>query len=227
VEGRDVAIYLSEGAPGAPGVLVIQEYWGIVDQIKDVADRLAAEGFTAAVPDLYGGEVNADGDAAMAMMMSLDVSHSMKTLEATIDLLQARGSQHVGGVGFCMGGGLALLLATESEKPQAVVVFYGAIPWADRNVEWSDRAAPVMLHYGTEDPWATPEFAVDMAESATASGGRSELFLYEGAGHAFLDDTREESYDHNAAALAWRRTVDFLRAELSPSGDAIVEAATR
>jgi carboxymethylenebutenolidase len=216
VGGREIPVYLAEGPPGAPGVVVIQEYWGVVDQIKGVADRLAADGFTAAVPDLYGGKGSEDRDVAMQLMLSLDVDASLAALDGTIHWLRtAVGSGAVGSLGFCMGGGLAMLLTAGSCEPGAGVVFYGAIPWEGRPVRWQHGPPPLLLHYASEDPWALPSFGRQTAADATAAGGRVEMFEYAGAQHAFLDETRPESHDPAAAALAWDRTVGFLRRELA------------
>src|SRR3954469_5282942 len=140
--------YLATPSSGSgPGVVVIQEWWGLVPHIEDVCDRFAAEGFTALAPDLYHGESTTEPDEAGKLMMALNLDRAAKDLSASIDWLLAsedvRGDG-IGVVGFCMGGGLALVVATQRpDAVQAVVPFYGVIPWPQAQPDWSKLQAPV------------------------------------------------------------------------------------
>jgi len=150
---------IAEGGSGPAGV-VIQEGWGIGDHIKEVCDRFAAAGFTALAPDLYHGATTREPDEAGKLMMALNISHAGKDMSGAVDFLLAhpavRGS-HVGVIGFCMGGGLALVLS--SRRPDAVAAvapYYGLIPWPDAHPDWSAIAAKVRGHYAANDSFFNP-----------------------------------------------------------------------
>ena len=156
--------YLATGTGAGPGVVVIHEWWGLVPHIEDVCDRLAAEGFTALAPDLFHGKTvpNSEPEAAEKEMMALAVPRAAKDLSGAVDYLighpMVRG-HGVGVVGFSMGGGLALWLATlRADQVRAVVPFYGASPWPDAQPDWDRLTAPVEGHYG-EAGGAAPETA--------------------------------------------------------------------
>jgi len=152
--------YLAGDGSG-PGVLVIQEWWGLVPHIKDVADRYAAAGFTALAPDLYHGESASEPDGAGKMMMALNLEQAAKDLSGAIALLQQRtGRDKVGVVGFCMGGGLALWLGTIApDEVAAVVPYYGVIPWEAAQPDYSQLRAPVQGHYAEIDDFAGAQAA--------------------------------------------------------------------
>ncbi|NBP52968.1 MAG: dienelactone hydrolase family protein [Actinobacteria bacterium] len=151
--------YLADG--GGPGVIVIQEWWGLVPHIKAVADRFAAEGFTALAPDLYRGEAASEPDEAGKLMMGLALDRAGKDLSGSVDFLQERtGKKKVGVVGYCMGGGLTLTLACQ--RPDAVAAaapFYGVIPWPEAQPNWNAMMAVVEGHYAENDAFASPEAA--------------------------------------------------------------------
>ena len=203
--------------PG-PGVVVIQEWWGLVPHITDVADRFAAEGFTALAPDLYHGtKVPAsEPDEAGKQMMALRMDSAGKDMSGAVDELRRRsGRDQVGVVGFCMGGGLALVLACQ--RPDAVaacVPFYGLIPWPDAQPDYSKLAAAAQLHVAGDDDYFPPDAARELEGRLQGLGKEVEVHVYDGAGHAFFNDTRPDAHDPAAAAQAWRRTVDFLHARL-------------
>jgi carboxymethylenebutenolidase len=212
-----VADYLARPSHPAPAVVLIQEWWGVVDQIKGVADRLAAEGFVVLVPDLYDGAKASEPSAAEKLMMSLDMERAAKDLRGAVGQLLESGevsSDRVGCVGFCMGGGLALLLASLEPAVTATVNYYGAFPWDDVELDVSGIHGNVLLHYASDDDWATPAFGHDLERRLTENGVSATLHVYEGAGHAFMDETRPESHDPVATETSWRRTVAFLRSEL-------------
>jgi carboxymethylenebutenolidase len=201
-----------------PGVVVIQEWWGLVPHIKDVCDRFAAEGFVALAPDLYRGTALSvtEPDEAGKEMMALQLDRAAKDMSGAVDEVRRRSSgDKVGVVGFCMGGGLALVLATQ--RPDAVdacVAFYGLIPWPDAQPDYSKLAGAVLVHVAGNDEYFSPEAASALEERLLGMGKDVEFHVYEGADHAFFNDTRPEVYGAAASALAWDRTIAFLHARL-------------
>jgi carboxymethylenebutenolidase len=200
------------------GLLVIQEWWGLVPHITDVCDRFAAEGFTALAPDLYHGETAKEPDEAGKLMMALNLERAAKDLSGAIDWLLASDAVRgdgIGVVGFCMGGGLALVTATQRpDAIQAVVPFYGVIPWPQAQPDWSKLTAPVHGHFAALDEFFTPDKVRELEETLREQGTEAELQIYDGVDHAFFNDTRPEVYDETAAGLAWTRTLELLRAKL-------------
>ena len=210
--------YLATPASGrGPGVVVVQEWWGLDDHIADVVDRLASEGFVALAPDLFGGRVAHDSDEAGRLMQELPVDQAARDLGGAVDFLlqhEAVTSSAVGAVGFCMGGGFVLLLAAQQgEKVSAAVPFYGvgpAVPDTYKGV----RAA-VQGHYGERDGFYPVEQARAQEEQIHREAGVPVEFFYYPAGHAFHNDKDKlGTYDPEAAELAWSRTVDFLRSNV-------------
>jgi carboxymethylenebutenolidase len=203
------------GSGRGPGVVVIQEWWGLVPHIKEVCDRLASEGFVALAPDLYHGQETTEPDDAGKLMMGLRLEQAAKDMSGAVDaLLKRSAGDLVGVIGFCMGGGLALILA--SKRPDAVAVcsaFYGAIPWEGEAPSWADLRAHVQIHVGDKDNWAL-SFAEDLGPTLWELDKDCQIFRYEGADHAFFNDTRPEVYDGAAASLAWRRTLELLHDHL-------------
>jgi len=211
--------YLAAPEQGAgPGLVVIQEYWGLVPHIRDVSDRLAGEGFCAVAPDLFRGAAASEAGEAGQLMMALDLPQAARDLGAAADHLRDSRSVRGGGigvVGFGMGGGLAMMLATQ--RPDAVdacVAFYGLIPWVAAAPDWSRLDAPVQGHFGDHDDLFPPEQVDELEARLDAAGQATDFHRYAGAGHAFFNDARPEAYDEAAAALAWTRTLEFLRAKL-------------
>jgi carboxymethylenebutenolidase len=217
--GSMVPGYLSGPPQGAgPGVVVIQEWWGLVDHIKDVCDRLAAEGFTALAPDLYRGATTREPDEAGKLMMALNLERAARDMSGAVDHLmnsdRMRGDG-VGVIGFCMGGGLALYLATtRPDVVQACVPYYGLIPWPQAAPDWSKLMAPVQGHYASDDESFPPEKVQEFLDTLVSLDKEAELFIYDGADHAFFNDTRPEVHDEHASSLAWTRTLEFLRERL-------------
>ncbi|HEX9259414.1 MAG TPA: dienelactone hydrolase family protein [Acidimicrobiales bacterium] len=210
--------YLASPAGGTgPGLIVIQEWWGLVPHINDVADRFAAEGFTALAPDLYHGESSAEPDGAGKLMMALNLAQAAKDMSGAVDFLVERtGRDKVGVTGFCMGGGLTLVLACQRpDAVKAAVPWYGAIPWPSAQPDWTALQASVLGHYGEKDGWASPEAAHALEAQLRDLGKEVTIHIYEGADHAFFNDTRPEVYKADAAALAWQRTLDHLRSTLA------------
>ena len=199
-----------------PGVIVIQEWWGLVPHIKDIADRFAAEGFTALAPDLYHGEVTTEPDNAGKLLMGLNLATAGKDLSGAVDLLIERtGRAKVGVTGFCMGGGLALMVA--SQRPDAVAAaapFYGGMR-PDTPVEWDNIAAVIEGHYAAQDHGnAAPEAIKALEVDLRAKGKDATFHVYPGTQHAFFNDTRPQVYDAAASKTAWERTLALFRAQL-------------
>lgn len=199
-----------------PGVLVIQEWWGLNDHIKDLVDRFAGEGFTALAPDLYHGVTTTEPDGAGKLMMAMNIDEASKDMSGAIDELQRRTARtKVGVVGFCMGGGLALVVSCK--RPDAVAAtapFYGLIPWETAQPDWSQLAAKVEGHYAADDQFFTPENAEALQTQLRSLGKDATLLVYPGVDHAFFNDTRPEVYDAEASTTAWRRVLDLFRSEL-------------
>lgn len=200
---------------GGPGVVVIQEWWGLVDHIKDVCDRLAAAGFVALAPDLYHGKTTKSPDQAGKMMMALRIDEVEKELKGAVDYLlkhDAVTSKKIGIVGFCMGGALSLYAATKNENIGASVVFYGGHP--NVKPDLPNLHAPVLGLYAEKDGFVTPQIVHELKGKLKELGKEIEVHIYPGADHAFFNDSRPEVYDEEAAADAWRRTVEFLKQRL-------------
>jgi carboxymethylenebutenolidase len=192
-------------------VLLIQEWWGLNDHIKDIAGRYAAEGFTAIAPDLYRGKLASNSDEASRMMNALKIEDGIDTIRNTVDAaLKNLNATHFGITGYCMGGTFALRAACELEGFSAAAPFYGDIP--EENVLKKLRT-PTIFVSGTKDAWINPDkvaFLEDCAE-------RYELPVHSakyGADHAFFNDTRPEVYDKEAAEDAWALVVGFFKDKL-------------
>ncbi len=211
--------YLATPEQGAgPGLVVIQEYWGLVPHIEDLCDRFAAEGFTALAPDLFRGATASEPDEAGKLMMALNLEQAARDMGAAVDHLKkspdVRGDG-LGVVGFCMGGGLALMLATQRPHDiDACVAFYGLIPWESAHPDWTKLDAAVQGHFGEDDEFFSPGKMRELEATLDQAGKETDFHLYAGAGHAFFNDTRPEAYDHTAASLSWTRTLELLRAKL-------------
>jgi len=205
----------AEGGKG-PGLIVIQEYWGLVPHIKAVADRFAHEGFVALAPDLYHGKTVDEPDEAAKMMMTLNMDQAARDMSGAVDeVLKHSSTDKVGILGFCMGGGLALLLATQ--RPDVVVAcvpFYGVIPPGGPQPDWAAMTAAVQGHYAGNDSSAGPEAVADLEAKLGALGKDIDFHIYPGTEHAFFNDTRPEVYNAEASAASWARAVTFLNGKL-------------
>ena len=215
--GHSTSGYLAlpPGADG-PGLLVIQEWWGLVDHIKRLADRFAAAGFVALAPDFYDGQTTQSPDAAAKLFMALNIDRAAADLRGAADYLltlSAANGPRVGAVGFCMGGQLALYAGMAlPERVGAAVDFYGIHP--NVAIDPARVTVPVQGHFGSRDSSIPLDGVRDLAANVTAAGGRFELHVYD-ADHAFFNDTRPAVYDAAAANLAWDRTISFLRTHLA------------
>jgi carboxymethylenebutenolidase len=210
--------YLALPASGrGPGLVVIQEWWGLTSHIADVTNRFAAEGFVALAPDLFGGSTTHDADEAGRLMSELPVEQAARDLAGATDFLlghEAVTSPKVGAVGFCMGGGFVLVLAAQQgNKIGAAVPFYGVLK--EDYPDFSGLTAPLLGHFGERDDYANPDAVAALARRIEdESGVRPEFHQYP-AGHAFFNDENNlGTYDKEQADVAWRRTLDFLHAHL-------------
>jgi carboxymethylenebutenolidase len=215
--GRTVEGYLALPPSGrGPGVIVIQEWWGLVDHIKDLTERFAREGFVALAPDLYHGEKTKSPDQAGKLLMALNIAETAKDLRGAAMYLRARPEvqpKKVAAVGFCMGGQLALFGGSaHPDVINATVDFYGIHPKVDPDL--SKLSGPVLAHFGRRDKSVNQQTARGLVDRIEAAGKTIEAHFYD-ADHAFFNDQRPEVYDPQSAELAWRRTLAFLRRSLA------------
>jgi len=206
--------YLAEASdPKAPGVVVIQEWWGLQGQIKAVCDRLAGAGFTALAPDLFGGKVVPyhDEAAASAAMNSLDFKAATEEpVRGAVRHLKARGAK-VGLTGFCMGGAVTVIGAARIPELDAAVCFYGLPP--PQVASGQDVRVPLQGHFASEDGWVTPEKVDAFEKELKAAKKTYELHRYK-AHHAFMNPERKQVYDAQAAKAAWDRCLGWFRKHL-------------
>lgn len=213
--GSHAGGYLARPAKPGPGVIVIQEWWGLVPHIERVADRFAEAGFVALAPDLYHGKSTTSSDEAGKWMMSLRIEQAARDLAGAIGALKARPDvtgAKIGTIGFCMGGALSLFAACGNRDVGACAVFYGGHPNVKPALASLDAA--VLGIFAGRDTFVTPETVAELDRQLTTLHKRHEFHTYPGAAHAFFNDTRPEVYDAAAAADAWSRTLTFFRREL-------------
>ncbi|MBL8985665.1 MAG: dienelactone hydrolase family protein [Gemmatimonadetes bacterium] len=214
--GHTTSGYLALPPSGTgPGVLVIQEWWGLVDHIKAVADRFAAAGFVALAPDFYNGQTTKSPDAAAKLFMAVNIDRAGADLRGSAQYLLGRPevvSRRVGALGFCMGGQLALYGGMiDPDRIGAVVDFYGIHP--NVPIDPARLTVPVLGHFGTRDA-SVPRATIDaLAAAVRAAGGSFEAHFYE-ADHAFFNDTRPQVFHEPSARLAWDRSLAFLKGHL-------------
>lgn len=215
--GRTTRGYLTRpaGSEPRPGVVVIQEWWGLNDHIRDIADRLAGEGFVALAPDLYYGQTAAEPDEARKLSMALEYPDALGVIQAAIDHLIADDGvapKKIGMVGFCMGGGLAWHGAAKLVGVGAAAPCYGGGPELTPD-EAANIRVPVLAIYGELDQGVSPEVARRRAALMDIAGVSHETVIYPGAGHAFMND-RRPVYAPEAAEDAWRRIIALFRETL-------------
>ena len=216
VEFDGIPGILSTPASGSgPGVIVIQEWWGLVPHIHHVCDRLAEAGFTALAVDHYRGAMTTEPDEAQKQMLGLEVARAATDFAVAASFLvghEACATESLGAVGFCMGGGLALLAPTVAPQIAVTSAFYPAMPWPDYAPDWTRYAGRrALVHTAeTDEEWAGPRIAEYVA-AIDAAGGTAEVFAYPDSVHAFFNDDRPEVFQPANAALAWERTIDAFR----------------
>lgn len=214
--------YLSAPSAGSgPGVMVIQEWWGLVPQIKGVCDRLAKAGYVALAPDLYHGDLaeHDEMDKASHLMTSLDMDNAVTDMGGAISALlgmDAVTSDGVGVVGFCMGGMLSLLIAAhEGERVTAAAPFYGA-PLGEGEPDWTGLSAKVVGHFAESDDFFPPDAVLALQSDLQGMGKDVSFTVYPGSGHAF---TNEEdplgTYDEALDSQTWAATLKLFAAAFS------------
>ena len=225
-------------ASDAPGVVMIHDVWGLSDHTRDLAERLAAEGFATLAIDLYRREAEVAIANPGAWMRELSDPQVLADLQAGIDHLAERsGGRPVGVVGFCMGGMYALMAACGCAGLSAAVPFYGLLSHEHGLLHDEhgldpvkkprqpldmapDLACPLLAFFGEEDDFIPVSDVRRLEAGLTSSAQPAEVLVFPGAGHAFMNDTRPEAYRPAIAAEAWRRMVDFLRQHLDGAGRA-------
>ena len=212
--GSTTSGYLATPASGkGPGLLVIQEWWGLVGHVKNVCDRFAAEGFTALAPDMYHGQTASEPDGAGKLFMALNIAQAEKDLRGAVTYLLGQSStKKLGAVGFCMGGQLALYAATLNPSVGACVNFYGIHP--NVKPDYSKLSGPVLGLFAERDQFVNPATAKALDAAIKGAGKQSEIHIYPNVDHAFFNDERADAYNKAAADDAWRRTIAFFRQHL-------------
>ncbi len=214
--GQPYSGYLSPARSGSgKGVIVIQEWWGLVGHIRDVTDRFAGEGFTALAPDFYHGAQTAEPDEAGSMMMALNIGDAAKVINDAVDALrsnEATEGDKVGVIGFCMGGQLSMFAACINPHIGACVNFYGIHP--NVNPDFEKLESPMLGIFAENDTYASPEAVKQLDQELTKLGKDHRFHTYHGVEHAFFNSDRPEVYNHEAAEDAWEKVMAFLRANL-------------
>jgi carboxymethylenebutenolidase len=201
---------LPEGGGRHPGIVVIHEWWGLNDWVKEEAQKLAAQGYVALAVDLYRGKVASEPGMAHELSRGLPQDRAVRDMKAAVDYLAARGdvdAKRIGSIGWCMGGGYSLQLAIHEPRLAACVVNYGAMPTDSSDIQKIN--APVLGNFGALDKGIPPD-AVRAFETAMKGAGKSiDVKIYDGAGHAFENPNNKDGYRLEAAADAWSRITDF------------------
>ena len=227
-QGEEVTAYLARpSSPGPhPGMIVIQEWWGVDDHIRDVTDRVAREGYTALAPDLYtyaGHVVTKDADEAARLAENLRYDTAMRYLKGGVDYLKASAhADSIGAVGFCLGGSYALLMACGDTGIGAAAAFYGQIVNDEPNEKnpvnpidmVSQMSCPLLFVHAGLDEWITVEHADRLREEMKREGKVGEVKSYSNAQHAFFNDTQPDIYSESDARDAWERSRKFFRKHL-------------
>ncbi len=212
--GTDAFVAWPGGATAVPAVIVVHEWWGLNGQIREIARRLARQGYAAIVPDLYHGKVADNPEQAHELVRGLEDTRVMSELDAAAAWLRSQprtARSRIGVMGFCVGGGLTLKYALHSSEPAAAVMFYGP-PETDPEKLASLKTA-LMGHFGAEDQGIAASRVEEFKAALQKAGKPAEIYLYPGAGHAFMHEGRP-SYHPDAARQAWARTLAFLQKRL-------------
>jgi carboxymethylenebutenolidase len=204
-------VAMPDGGPGNKAVILIQEWWGLNDHIKDIAGRYAVEGFTAIAPDLYRGKLAKDAGEAGKFMQALAIGDGLDTIQNTVaKARETYGFKKFCISGYCMGGTFALRAACELEGFAAAAPFYGDIP--DDGV-LEKLKTPTIFISAKQDAWINPEKVAKLEKAAAEFGLPVETVAYD-ADHAFFNNTRPEVYDAEAAADAWEKVIHFFNLSL-------------
>jgi carboxymethylenebutenolidase len=220
-DGQPIKGYLAEPADpmSAPGVVVIQEWWGLDEEVKSVADRLAKAGYRALVPDLYRGKLALEAKEAEHLMGDLNFGDAAsQDIRGAVQYLKATGSKKVAVTGFCMGGALTVLSACNVPELDGTVVWYGYPP-----LEYIDAKAiakPMMAHWATHDDFFAISGVDELEAKLKEAGAQHEFYRYD-AKHAFANPKSDArglpplQYSESAAKLAWDRTMEFFKRTLN------------
>ena len=202
--------YLAMAGHGRPGIVVIQEWWGLNDQICGVADRFARAGYNALAPDLYKGRVTTSPDEANHMMTGLDFAGAVhEDLRGAAMRLEEQ-STKVAVMGFCMGGALTIAAAVHLPEVATAVCFYGIPP--NEVADPATIRVPFQGHFANQDDWCTPAAVDGLERTLKGAGAKYEIYRYNAA-HAFFNE-RSQAYNLEAANLAWDRMSAFLKVQL-------------
>jgi carboxymethylenebutenolidase len=216
VNGTTGSGYLSAPESGSgSGLIVIQEWWGLVDHIKNVVDRFAGEGFVALAPDFYDGQTTDSPDEAGKLMMALEIESAEHNLRGAIDYLLGRddvAGGTVGTVGFCMGGQLALYAACVNPRVGACVDFYGIHP--NVNPDLTQLRAPILGFFAEDDQSVPPDVVRQLERDLTAAGKQSTIRIFGGADHGFFNDTRHRVFHAVYANQCWEQMLQFFAEHL-------------
>lgn len=199
------------GRAGAPAVLVIHEWYGVVDDVRRICRRWADEGFDAAAVDLYQGQVASSTEEAMRLVTELKTERAVPVMRAAARAMRERGAARVGITGFCLGGGMAIAAACNVEEIAAAAPFYGRPRTEFRR--FTASTPPLQGHYAKVDAHVPPEGVREMQEEALAAGASFELFFYDGP-HAFMREGDPGVFHEESARLAWSRVVPFMKTHL-------------
>jgi carboxymethylenebutenolidase len=202
---------------GGPATIVMQEWWGLDEHIRSVCDRFAAAGFLALAPDLFRGETTDQPSEAEQKMMALSMDQAEKDMRGAVDYLAAHEGFEgggVGSVGFCLGGGLSVWAASANPKVKGTVTYYYVMPHG--KPDFTKIEGSVLGHFGTADEFVPVDDAKALEQELRDAGVDARFEFYEGAGHAFFNDTnRFGTYDRDVAERSWERTTSFLREKLA------------
>jgi carboxymethylenebutenolidase len=203
-------------AERGPATIVLQEWWGLDEHVRSICDRLAAEGFYALAPDLYRGETTTEPSEAQQKMMALSMDRAEQDMCGAAEYLRSQPGVEgpgVGSLGFCLGGGLSVWAAATCPDIAAAVTYYYVLPHGKPN--FADVRGPVLGHFGAADEFIPLETAQALESELRDAGVETTFHYYEGAGHAFFNDTnRLGTYNEADARISWGRTVEFLRSAL-------------
>lgn len=212
-----IGAYLSapSGAGKHPGIVVIHEWWGLNDWVKEQADKLAGQGYVALAVDLYRGETATDPNKAHELMRGMPQDRAIRDMKAAVDYLSAQSDvdpKRIGSIGWCMGGGLSLQLAIHDQRIVACVVNYGSLPTDSADIQ--KISAPILGNFGAEDRGITPADVHNFEKAMKDAGKSADLKIYEGAGHGFENPNNKDAYRAETTADAWSRITQFLKKNL-------------
>ena len=194
-----------------PGLIVIHEWWGLNDWVKEQAIKLSEQGYVVLAVDLYRGKIAADPSEAHELMRGLPQDRAIRDMQAGYDFLAARKDVkpgRIGSIGWCMGGGLSLQLAIHQPRLAACVVNYGSLPTDPNDLE--QIGAPILGNFGADDKGITPADVQEFEKTMKGMNRRIDVKIYPGAGHAFENPNNTTGYRPEAAADAWKRILAFL-----------------